>query len=140
MKQLIVLTAVLPLMLIFMAQFTLEQKNNYAINTIQQQVYNAKEQAKQEGCFTSAIIRELKESISGKLGISQSDILVTATETPCYRINYFDPSGERGIIHYSISVPINKIMAGGNLLGIPKEENKMIYTVEGAAASELLPK
>lgn len=139
MKQLIVLTAVLPLMLIFMAQFTLDQKNNHAINIIQEEVYTAKEQAKQEGCFTPAIIQDLKDNISGKLDISHSDILVTATETPCYRINYFDLSGERGLIHYSVSVPINKIMAGGSLLGIGQEKNKAIYTVEGVAASELLP-
>ena len=64
MKQLIVLTAVLPLMLIFMAQFTLDQKNNHAINIIQEEVYTAKEQAKQEGCFTPAIIQDLKSAVS----------------------------------------------------------------------------
>jgi hypothetical protein len=139
MKQLIVLTAVLPLMLIFMAQFTLEQKNNHAINTIQQQVYIAKEQAKQEGYFTPDIIEELKDNISARLGISKNDISVAATETPRYRINFFDSSLERGLIHYSVSVPIEKIMAGGNILGISEEENRMVYTVEGSAASELLP-
>jgi len=139
MKQLIVLAAILPLMMIFMAQFTLEQKNNHAINTIQQQVYIAKEKAKQEGYFSPAIVEELKDGISEGLGISKSDILVAATEAPRYRINYFDPSLERGIIHYSVSVPIEKIMAGGNMLGISEEENRMVYTVEGSAASELLP-
>lgn len=139
MKQLIVLTAILPLMLLFVAQFTLEQKNNYIINDFQQQVYTAKERAKQEGCFTQEIIEELKENISNNLGISESDIAITATETPKYRINYYDPSKERGLIHYSVSIPIDKIMAGGRLLGVPPEENKAIYVVEGTTVSEKLP-
>jgi len=138
-KQLIVLAAILPLMLIFMAQFTLEQKNSAIINALQQQVYTAKEEAKQEGCFTSAITEQLKSNIHTKLGVPEQDILVVATETPQYRINYFDPAGERGMIHYSVSVPIAKIMAGGKLLGIPSEQNKGVYTIEGTTASEKLP-
>jgi hypothetical protein len=138
-KQFIVLTAILPLMLIFMAQFALEQKNSGAINTLQQQVYTAKEKAKQEGCFTSEIIEQLKRDINIKLGVPEQDILIVATDTPQYRINYFDPERKRGMIHYSVSVPIEKIMAGGNLLGIPAERNKGVYTVEGTTASEKLP-
>ncbi len=139
MKQLIVLAAVLPLMLVFMAQFTLDQKNSAVIGMLQQQVYTAKEQAKQEGCFTPKIKEDLKKGISTKLGIPEQDILIVATESPIYRINYFDQEGERGIIHYSISVPLDKIVAGGGLMGISPEENKGMYTVEGTAASEKLP-
>ncbi len=139
MKQLIVLAAVLPLMLIFIAQFGLEQKNSTAINTLQQQVYTAKEQAKQEGCFTLAIIEQLKRDISTKLKIPEQEIIIVATETPQYRINYFDPDRQRGMIHYSVSVPIGKIMAGGGLIGVPPEQNKGVYTVEGTTASERLP-
>jgi hypothetical protein len=138
-KQLIVLAAILPLMLIFMAQYTLDQKNSVAINTLQEKVYTAKEQAKQEGCFTEEIKRELKANISLALGIEENDISITATETRQYRINYFDSSRERGLIHYSVSIPIDKIMAGGRLLGIRDEDNTTLYTVEGTTASERLP-
>ncbi len=139
MKQFIVLTAVLPIMLIFMMQFTLEQKNSSAINTLQQQVYTAKEQAKQEGCFTPDIIDDLKNGISTKLGVAEHEILIVATKTPQYRVNYFDSAGGRGLIHYSVTVPIEKIMAGSNLLGIPAGQNKGMFTVEGTTASEKLP-
>jgi len=138
-KQLIVLAAVLPLMLIFMAQFTLEQKNSAVINALQQQVYTAKEEAKQQGCFTPSIIEQLRKDINMKLGVPEQDIIIIATETPQYRINYFDPSKERGMIHYSVSVPIEKIVAGGKLIGIPAERNKGVYTIEGTTASEKLP-
>lgn len=139
MKQLIVLTAVLPLMLVFMMQFTLDQKNNASMNILQEQVYTAKEKAKQEGCFTRDIIEDLKSEISVRLNISKEDVTVNATTSPKYRVNYFDPNRERGVIRYSVSVPIDKIMAGGSLFGITQQSNKGIYTVEGTTASERLP-
>lgn len=139
MKQFIVLAAILPLMLIFITQYTLDQKNSAAINTLQQIVYTAKEQARQEGCFSDTIIRELKEDISLALGIEEEDIVITATENRQYRINYFDTGEERGLIHYSVSVPIDKVMAGGILFGIGDENNTALYTVEGTTASERLP-
>ncbi|MDD2215977.1 MAG: hypothetical protein PHE41_05350 [Eubacteriales bacterium] len=139
MKQLIVLAAVLPLMLIFLAQYTLDQKNNAIISTLQQQVYTAKEKAKQEGCFTEEIKRELRDQISFDLGIESEEILIIATETRQYRINYFDEHGKRGLIHYRVSVPIDRVMAGGRLLGIQKEKNRTLFTVEGSTASERLP-
>lgn len=139
MKQLIVLAAILPLMLIFMAQYTLDQRNSTTANILQEQVYTAKELAKQEGCFTEAIKNELKQNISLTLDIDEEDILIVATETRQYRINYFDPMHERGLIHYSVSVPIGKIMVGGSILGIGDEDNSVIYTVTGSTASERLP-
>jgi hypothetical protein len=138
-KQLIVLAAILPLLLIFMAQYTLDQKNSAIISSLQEQVYTAKEKAKIEGCFTEEINSELKKNISTALGIEEEDIIIDATKTRQYRINYFDPRGERGMIHYRVSIPIQKLMAGGKLLGIREEENHFLYTVEGSTASERLP-
>ena len=139
MKQLIVLLGVLPLLLIFMMQYTLDQKNSTAISLLQEQVYTAKEQAKQEGYFTPEIRQELRKNISRSLDIPEEEIIIEATETRKYRLNYFDESGERGIIHYEVSVPIKRLMAGTNLLGIDKEENTGVYTIKGTAASECLP-
>jgi hypothetical protein len=139
MKQLIVLTAILPIILLFMMQFSLDQKNNSAINSLQQHVYAAKEEAKQEGCFTVEIIENLKKSISEKWGIPEKEIIVIATETPQYRINYFDGREGRGMIHYSVRIPIEKIMAGSKLLGISEAENRGVFVVEGTTASERLP-
>ncbi len=139
MKQLIVLAAVLPVMMIFLVQFGLDQKNSILMSVLQQEVYTAKEEARQEGCFTPDIVARLKNSLSDKLGIKQEDILVVATETPKYRVNYFDPSKERGLIFYSVSIPVDKLMAGGNFLNIKADSNKTVYTVEGMTASEKLP-
>lgn len=139
MKQLIVLAAVLPIMMIFLVQFGLDQRNNLVMSILQQEVYTAKEEAKQEGYFSEDIVNRLKDSLSAKLGISQEDVLVVASDIIKYRVNYFDPGKERGLIYYSVSVPVGKLMAGGNLLGIKAEDNKTVYTVEGMTASEKLP-
>lgn len=139
MKQLIVLAAILPLLLVFMAQYTLDQKNSLTYNLLQEQVYLAKEQAKQEGYFSEDIQEKLKKDIGDALGISRDEIIIEATETRQYRLNYFDGDRERGIIHYRVSIPIEKIMAGGKLMGIQSHENTTYYTIEGSTASERLP-
>lgn len=140
MKQLIVLMAVLPLMLIFMVQYTIDQKNSSVIGQFQDCVYTAKEQAKQAGCFTAEIRQELREGISRRTGIPEPEISIEATEVPRYRVNDFDPSGAgtRELIHYKVSVPIEHLVAGHLLFGISKEENRGVYTIESDTASELL--
>jgi hypothetical protein len=138
-KQLIVLAAILPLLLVFMAQYALDQKNSLTYNLLQEQVYTAKEQAKQEGCFSESIQEELRQNIGAALGINEDEIQIEATETRQYRINYYDGDRGRGIIHYRVSIPIEKIMAGGRLMGIQPDENITYYTIEGSTASERLP-
>lgn len=139
MKQLIVLTAILPMLLVFMAQYALDQKNNLLYNVVQEQVYTAKEQAKQEGCFSLSLQEQLRDNISRILGIPKEEIMIEATQTREYRINYYDEQRERGILHYRVTVPVDKIMAGGKLFGIDEEDNKTTYTIEGSTASERLP-
>ncbi len=136
MKQVIVLAGVLPLLLVFMMQAALDQKNSAVISWLQEQVYTAKELAKQEGCFSPEIRAELQNRISEGLGIDPSEVIIEATESPRYRINRFDES--RGLIEYSVSVPIGERMAGARLFGIGAEENRTSYTISGVTASERL--
>lgn len=143
MKQLIVLSAVLPLMLVFLLQFTLDQKNAYNISQFQELVYTAREQARQEGCFTRDIESRLKKEVAQTFGIPEGEIQMDATRTIQYRVQSaegFDPNGRRrGMIHYRLTVPIGRLMAGHRLFGIRDTENRGSYTVEGYAASERLP-
>ena len=138
MKQLIVLAAVLPILLVFLAQFTLDQKNGIAVGIVQEHVYTAKEKAKQEGYFSEEIKNELRAELSRSLQISPQDVVIEATETIQYRINHFDPGG-RGILHYRISIPLNGLMSGGRMMGLDEAENRRLFTVEGSTASERLP-
>jgi hypothetical protein len=135
MKQLIVLLAVLPLMLLFVIQYSSEQDKNSKIGRLQELVYSSKETAKQEGCFTEATISDLKKKISRAFGIEESSVLFEGTTVPKYRVNQFD---ERELIYYKVGVPVSKLMAGSKLFGISEAENEMMYVIESCTASERL--
>lgn len=137
MKQFIVLTAILPILLLFAAQFALDQRNSIAVSFIQDRVYAAREKARQEGRFTDEIQQDLRMELAAFLGIDPAAIAIEATEDVQYRINHFTGDG-RGILHYSVRVPIGEAMAGAAFLGLPAAENNRIVTVEGQAASERL--
>lgn len=135
MKQFIVLVGVLPILLIFLLQYTLDQKNNDSIGRFQDYVYTAKEQAKQQGCFTYEIKTDLIDKINKDCGIREEDMVISLDEIPKYRTGMFD---ERELIYYKISVPIEKIMVGNKLFGISDEDNRTMYTIESWTASELI--
>lgn len=135
MKQFIVLLAILPFMMIFLMQYTVEQENHYNLSLLQQMVYESKEQAKQDGYFTADNISNLKAGISNAFDVSPDEIIITTDSIPKYRVNQFD---ERELIHFKIQVPLNRIVAGAAFFGINEEENRGMYTIESYAASELL--
>ncbi|MDD2294836.1 MAG: hypothetical protein PHT29_04495 [Eubacteriales bacterium] len=143
MKQFLVLMAVLPLLLIFLLQFSLDQINHSRIGLLSDCVYVAREQARQKGCFTQDICDELKQSISQILDTDPESVQIEATETPQYRIlggSLLHEGGlERGLIYYKISVPMGQIMAGPRLFGIREEDNQLMFAIESWTASERLP-
>lgn len=135
MKQFIVLMAVLPILVLFMLQFMLDQKNHDNIGRLQEYVYTAKEQAKQKGCFTWEIRKEMVDKIKESFQIEEGEMVLILDDVPRYRTTGFD---ERELIHYQVSVPIKKIMAGHRFFGISDEQNRGMYTIENWTASELL--
>jgi len=126
---------VLPILLVFLSQYTLDQKNNDNINRLQECVYQAKEQAKQKGCFTVDIREEMINKIENYFDITEEEMEIVLEEIPQYRTSVFD---DRELIYYKVSVPIKKIMAGNRFFGITDEENSGMYTIESWTASELL--
>ncbi len=136
MKQFIVLMAVLPIMLVFFAQFTLDQINSSRIGILTDCVYLSKEEARQDGCFTEANLARLKERISSSLGVEPSQIEIEATDRVRYRTGTAsDP--ERGLVHIRVRVPIGRVMAGKSLFGV-RADDSYSYTVESWGASEKL--
>lgn len=133
MKQLIVLMGILPILLVFLLQYTLDQRNNDNISRFQEYVYQAKEQAKQKGCFTPEIKEDMINRIKKDFDVEEEDMIIELEEVPQYRTSMFD---QRELIHYMVSVPIEKIMAGNRLFGINDEENRAMYTIESWTASE----
>ena len=145
MKQFLVLCAVIPLMLVFFVQFTMDQNNSARIGHLNDLVYAAKEEARQQGCFTRDIVDRLTADIARDLSIDPSDIIIDATGENDIRYRIMSAAGydntdwERGLIHYKISVPIGQVMAGRKLFGIREEDNTYNYVIESYAASERLP-
>ena len=142
MKQVIVLAAVLPLLLVFFLQFACEQQSSSNIAMLSDIVYAAKEEARQQGCFTESIKSRMTETICKKLGVSEGDVTIEATDRVKYRINSADGMSEdeieRGMIYYKVTAPVGKLMAGRSLFGLKEKDNTYYYTVEGRAASERL--
>lgn len=132
MKQFIVLIAVLPILLIFMMQSVYDQKNNDAVNQIQALVYAAKENAKQEGCFTKEIKAKLKKDLSEALGVSAEEITIESSEGVKYRYS----KGENRLIHYRVEAPVKNVMAGGSFFQITEKENAYRYVIDSYTASE----
>lgn len=132
MKQFIVLTAVLPILIIFMMQTGLDQKNNQITSIIQASVYAAKEQAKQEGCFTKEIKDELKADINKFTGITPDNIKIEADSHTKYRY----AKGDDRLIYYKVTVKIDELMAANNIYGVSDDENSYNYKIESYTASE----
>ena len=132
MKQFIVMLAVIPILMFFMLQMGLDQKNSQITTIIQACVYSAKEDAKQEGCFTTDIVEKMKNDISKLTGISKEHIEVEADDEVKYRY----ATGDDRLINYRVSVYIDDIMAGGEILGITDDENSYEYVIDSYTASE----
>jgi len=135
MKQVIVLAAILPLLLIFIVQFTLQEKNAQMKMSVASEVYTASEQARQDGYFTTENISRLRQQLALKAGVQESDILIDADEVPKYRVNSYI---ENERIHYRIEVPMERFMAGNRFFGISDEDNRGVYVIENNISSERL--
>ncbi|WP_312653647.1 hypothetical protein [Aminipila sp.] len=132
MKQFIVLMGVLPILIIFMLQMGLDQKNSQITSIIQASVYAAKEDAKQEGCFTNEIKEKLKNEITRLTGITSEKINIETDSKVKYRYS----NGEERLIYYKITVKIDELMAANNIYGISDEDNRYNYVIDSYTASE----
>ncbi len=132
MKQLIVAMAVLPILIVFMVQFMLDQKNQQIIGAVQSCTYAAKERAKQEGCFTPQMIEDLKRDISDRTGLNMEAIECQGDSEVKSRFS----EGEDRFIYYKVKVKIKGIMAGAGLFSSGKGEDSMEYVIDSFTASE----
>ena len=132
MKNFIVCMAVIPLLILFMLQIAMDQKNNEITEIIQSMTYAAKEDAKQAGGFTPEIKQKLICDIHEKTGIETNKIEVTADQIQKYRYSI----GDNRLIHYRIEVEIEGIMAGNKFYGIRDSDNRYTYVIDSYTASE----
>lgn len=123
MKQFIVLCAVLPLLLIIMIQFTLDQITAHKISMVNELVYSAREEAKQEGCFTDSIKEKLHNDLLD-LGFDEENIT----------LNLDSNFHERGsLIEYEVKVKLEHAMVKAMV-----NDDSYCYTIKSYTASEAL--
>ena len=135
MKQFIVLAAVLPVLFVFILQFSADQINNAKIGSLTDIVYSAKEEAKQEGCFSEELQTKMKAQISRQLDIPEDEIEIDADSDIRFRTGN---DYQRGLIHYKVKVPIKGAAAGAGFLGLKEEDNMYYYVIDSFTASERL--
>ncbi|MDR2156323.1 MAG: hypothetical protein LBO81_00875, partial [Clostridiales Family XIII bacterium] len=126
MKQFIVLAAVIPVMLAFVMQFTLEQANFSRSMRAEEVVHSARIEAEWNGGFTEEAKKTLARNIADIYGVTAEDVAIEA-----------DVIGESfgRIGFYRIIVPVPKIVAANRLFGISDEANCGRYVVEGSFPS-----
>lgn len=129
MKDFIAVCAVVILLLSFPVQYALNIRNHYEMSLVQKHVNNAKELSRLQGCFNDAIVEVLKTNIERDTSIRKEEIEVVS-ETMNTQL-------KRGrLIHYSVSVPIHKLIALEYMWGISAEENTAKYSIDNYAVSE----
>lgn len=135
MKQFIVLCAVFILFTAMFLQIPMQMVNYERKHAIMYYVNNAKETAKQNGCYTEEILKELKKNISNKMNINEDEIIISKNTTK--QIKYReDKKTTSGQIYIKISVPFNKIVAVQNFFNIANK--KRYYIIENVTTSERL--
>lgn len=137
MKNFIVGTAVLLLILSFPLQFALEVYNSQRISRFSNIVYTSTQTARLEGYFTTTNIGKLKTELLDTFpDLSEADIYIDVTTTPKYRTNEFD---EREAIYYDIRIPVRKIIAAAGFWGVSDADNQYMSQRKGFVLSEVLP-
>lgn len=132
MKQFIVLTACLPLILLIMLQIIYEQKDLMRAETIQSIVYQAREEARLSGYFSESLMDSIREELLSVEGVMEANFESDVKE-PLERYSL----GENRFIDYKISLKIKNVMAGGGFL-IGEGKNIYSMVLEGSVASEYL--
>lgn len=134
MHELIAFFICIPMLAVFIPAYSVQMVNDRNMDRVDTIVNAAKEEARQEGYFTSDITHRMVEDIQ-TLGFEESEISVNVTSTPKYRTETFD---DRELINYDIGVNIDKKIAANRMFGISDTENRGVYHVKGAVTSERL--
>lgn len=135
MKQFIVASALILIFCFFLLQWAANETTHMKRGQLVNIVESHTQEARKNGYFTPENIDSIKKDIEDQLYIPQSDIRISATETPKYRTDHFDPNE---LIHYKIQIPIKKVVAMSSFLGIGEKDNMYWFTLEGDVASEKL--
>ncbi len=134
MRDLIVMMAILPILMVFMMQFAADFKSGEELETVRSLVYAAKEEARMNGGFSAELKAKLESDIEEKLGLESGSVSVTAADN-AGSVGRYD---EDSRIRYSVRVIMKDVMAGGRMMGISEADNERVYVIDSFTTSEYL--
>jgi hypothetical protein len=135
MKDYLILCFLIPLLLYFPIQFTVNQINHNRMSTVQNIVHNAAKRASLDGYFTNTNINKMKaELVAAFPSINPAEMVIVVTQTPKYNQNAFD---QREMISYDVEIPIDQILAMPGYFGVSSADNKFMYPVKSEIPSEV---
>jgi hypothetical protein len=111
MKQFIVLAAILPVLMLFLAQFLLDGQRQVRMSAAEDAVRTFCLEASYYGRTGAGEAGALRHKLSGIFGTSPSNIAVEIA-----------PARE-GVLSYRIVFPVGKIMAGAGFMGLSAARN-----------------
>jgi hypothetical protein len=139
MKQFIVLTAVLPILFVFVLQFSLEQVKHSRMTALEDAVHNFRLRAELYGEHDGDAAESLRSQIAGIYRVDPSEVVVELTIVPETGVSGEAPgsggdtpwAGASARILYRIAVPVGRIMAGAGFFGIRDDENRGVLVLSG---------
>jgi hypothetical protein len=111
MKQFIVLAAVLPILMLFLAQFMLDGQRTVRVSAAEDAVRTFCLEGSYYGRVGSSEADALRTRLAGIFGVSPADVSVDLA-----------PARE-GVLSYRIAFPVGKIMAGAAFMGLSPSRN-----------------
>lgn len=137
MKQIIVMVAILPLLLIFVMQIGQSQIISSELNAIEYYCEQAENEATVNGYFPEDTIDTLKTQIAQKIKTEPANITVTYTGISDIKYRMIDYDSTN-LISYSVQFILPNIMAGNRAFGIRDEDNVSNIVINRSFPSEKL--
>jgi hypothetical protein len=119
MKQFIVLAAVLPILLVFLAQFMLDGQRQVRMSAAEDAVRTFCLEGSYYGRTGVGEADALRVRLAGIFGISPADVAVDLAPV------------REGVLSYRVDFPVGKIMAGAAFMGISAARNNGRAVFEG---------
>ncbi|MDR0851815.1 MAG: hypothetical protein LBN36_04920 [Clostridiales Family XIII bacterium] len=121
MKQFIVAAALLPILLALITQFMSLQLAHARVVRSEGLAYTTARTAEIRGAFTADLAEGLASEIARIYDLSPAEVSVRVDGT----------DGDAPGFHYSVTIPIRRIVASNRLFGISDLENSGHKTIEG---------
>lgn len=127
MKNIITGVACFIVLAVFMVQFTANEVTHSKMLFVENKINASMEEAKQEGCITTAIESALKADIAAKVKCNQSEVVIAGTKTAVLR-------GEK--ITYSVTYPLKGVIGARSILGVTDDQATLDHVIAGTVISE----